>query len=135
MWKAKQECQQLVLCLWQEDKICSNVVQEKKKIINDNRSFPIHDRNYTVQENIHSKHTILATCDVMNFIQKKYNSIDTTIFVCSQMVQESLSLFMFLLQVKDKEETLEIPEQITDTVNIGVQSQYKYSTIYMSTET
>jgi len=43
----------------------------------------------------------------MNFVQKKYDSIDTAIFVCSQMVQESLSLFMFLLQVKEKEETLE----------------------------
>jgi len=43
----------------------------------------------------------------MNFIQKKYDSIDTAIFVCLQMVQESLSLFMFLLQVKEKEETLE----------------------------
>jgi len=43
----------------------------------------------------------------MNFAQKKYDSIDTGIFVCSQMVQESLSLFMFLLQVKEKEDTLE----------------------------
>jgi hypothetical protein len=43
----------------------------------------------------------------MNFVQKQYDSIDTAIFVCSQMVQESLSLFMFLLQVKEKEETLE----------------------------
>jgi hypothetical protein len=43
----------------------------------------------------------------MNFVQKKYDSIDTAIFLCSQMVQESLSLFMFLLQVKEKEETLE----------------------------
>ena len=43
----------------------------------------------------------------MNFVQKKYDSIDTAIIVCSQMVQESLSLFMFLLQVKEKEETLE----------------------------
>jgi hypothetical protein len=31
----------------------------------------------------------------------------TAIFVCSQMVQESLSLFMFLLQVKEKEEVFE----------------------------
>ena len=40
-------------------------------------------------------------------MQNKYDSIDTAIFVCLQMVQESLSLFMFLLQVKEKEETLE----------------------------
>jgi hypothetical protein len=37
----------------------------------------------------------------------KSDSIDTEIFVCLQMVQESLSLFMFLLQVKEKEEALE----------------------------
>jgi hypothetical protein len=43
----------------------------------------------------------------MNFIQTKYDGIDTAIFVCSQMVQQSLSLFMFLLQVKEKEEALE----------------------------
>jgi hypothetical protein len=43
----------------------------------------------------------------MNFVQTKYASIDTAIFVRSQMVQESLSLFMFLLQVKEKEETLQ----------------------------
>jgi hypothetical protein len=43
----------------------------------------------------------------MNFMQTKYESIDTAIFVCSQMVQESLSLFMFLLQVKEKEEDVE----------------------------
>jgi hypothetical protein len=36
-------------------------------------------------------------------MQPKYESADTAIFVCSQMVQESLSLFMFLLQVKEKE--------------------------------
>jgi len=41
------------------------------------------------------------------FLQKKYENIDAAIFVCSQMVQESLSLFMFLLQVKEKEEALE----------------------------
>jgi hypothetical protein len=43
----------------------------------------------------------------MNFIQTKYDGIDTAIFLYSQMVQESLSLFMFLLQVKEKEGTLE----------------------------
>jgi hypothetical protein len=43
-------------------------------------------------------------------MQKQYTSIDTAIFVCSQMVQESLSLFMFLLQVKEKEEAVEIFE-------------------------
>jgi hypothetical protein len=43
----------------------------------------------------------------MKFIQKQYDSIDTAIFVYSQMVQESLSLFMFLLQVKEKEESLD----------------------------
>jgi hypothetical protein len=43
----------------------------------------------------------------MIIIQQKYDSIDTAIFVCLQMVQESLSLFMFLLQVKDKEEAEE----------------------------
>jgi hypothetical protein len=43
----------------------------------------------------------------MSFVQKQYGSIDTAIFVCSQMVQESLSLFMFLLQVKEKEEAVE----------------------------
>jgi len=43
----------------------------------------------------------------MNFIQTKYDSTDTAIFVCSQMMQESISLFMFLLQVKEKKETLE----------------------------
>jgi hypothetical protein len=43
----------------------------------------------------------------MNFLQKQYDRIDTAIFVCSQMVQESLSLFMFLLQVKEKEENIE----------------------------
>jgi hypothetical protein len=37
----------------------------------------------------------------------KYDNIDTEIFVCLQMVQESLSLFMFLLQMKEKEETVE----------------------------
>jgi len=42
----------------------------------------------------------------MNFIQTKYDSIDTAIFVYSQMVQESLSLFMFLLQVKEKDEAV-----------------------------
>jgi hypothetical protein len=41
------------------------------------------------------------------FLQTKYDNTDTTIFVCLQMVQESLSLFMFLLQVKEKEEALE----------------------------
>jgi hypothetical protein len=41
------------------------------------------------------------------FCTKEYDSINATIFVFSQMVQESLSLFMFLLQVKEKEETLE----------------------------
>jgi hypothetical protein len=46
----------------------------------------------------------------MNFIRKQYDSTETTIFVCSQMVQESLSLFMFLLQVKEKEENVEILE-------------------------
>jgi hypothetical protein len=46
----------------------------------------------------------------MNFVQKAYDSTDTAIFVCSQMVQESLSLFMFLLQVKEKEETFESVE-------------------------
>jgi len=40
-------------------------------------------------------------------MQNKYDSIDTAIFVCLQMVQESLSLFMFLLQVKEKEESVE----------------------------
>jgi hypothetical protein len=40
-------------------------------------------------------------------MQNKYYSIDTVIFVCLQMVQESLSLFMFLLQVKEKEEVVE----------------------------
>ena len=40
-------------------------------------------------------------------MQKKYGSVDTAIFVCLQMVQESLSLFMFLLQVKEKEEAAE----------------------------
>ena len=44
------------------------------------------------------------------FYTKEYDSTDTAMFVCSQMVQESLSLFMFLLQVKDKEETLESHE-------------------------
>jgi len=43
----------------------------------------------------------------MNFIKKQYDSTDTAIFVCSQMVKESLSLFMFLLQVKEKEEAME----------------------------
>jgi hypothetical protein len=37
----------------------------------------------------------------------KYDNIDTEIFVCLQMVQESLSLFMFLLQIKEEEETVE----------------------------
>jgi hypothetical protein len=46
----------------------------------------------------------------MNFILKQYDSIDIAIFVCSQMVQESLSLFMFLLQVKEKEEAEECLE-------------------------
>jgi len=41
------------------------------------------------------------------FLQTKYDNIDTAIFVCSQMVRESLSLFMFLLQVTEKEEALE----------------------------
>jgi hypothetical protein len=36
----------------------------------------------------------------------KYYSIFTGTFVCSQMVRESLSLFMFLLQVKEKEEAV-----------------------------
>jgi hypothetical protein len=53
---------------------------------------------------------------------------DTAIFVCSQMVQESLSLFMFLLQVKEKD-LLESVEEITNALNIGVQSQYKCYTI------
>jgi hypothetical protein len=39
------------------------------------------------------------------FYSTKYDSIDTAIFVCLQIVQESL--FMFLLQVKEKEEALE----------------------------
>jgi hypothetical protein len=30
-----------------------------------------------------------------------------SMFICPQMVQESVSLFMFMLQIKDKEETLE----------------------------
>jgi len=38
---------------------------------------------------------------------QKNDNIDTAIFVCLQMVQESLSLFMFLLQVKEKEEAAE----------------------------
>jgi len=47
-----------------------------------------------------------ATESIQSY-EKKYDIIDTAIFVCSQMVQESLSLFMFLLQVKEKEETLQ----------------------------
>lgn len=43
----------------------------------------------------------------MKFIQMKSDSTDTAVFVCFQMVRESLSLFMFLLQVKEKEDTLE----------------------------
>jgi len=37
----------------------------------------------------------------------KLVDINTMTFVCSQMVRESLSLFMFLLQVKEKEEAVE----------------------------
>jgi hypothetical protein len=37
----------------------------------------------------------------------KHDDINSTIFVCPQMVRESLSLFMFLLQVKEKEEAVE----------------------------
>jgi hypothetical protein len=37
----------------------------------------------------------------------KHDDINTLIFVCLQMVRESLSLFMFLLQVKEKEEDVE----------------------------
>jgi len=37
----------------------------------------------------------------------KHNDINSEIFVCPQMVRESLSLFMFLLQVKEKEEAVE----------------------------
>jgi hypothetical protein len=40
-------------------------------------------------------------------MQNKSDSTDTAIFVYLQMVQESLSLFMFLLQVKEKEEAVE----------------------------
>ena len=58
----------------------------------------------------------------MNFIKKQYDSTDTAIFVCSQMVKESLSLFMFLLQVKEKEEAMESLEWITDIQNTVVQS-------------
>jgi hypothetical protein len=59
----------------------------------------------------------------------QYDSTDTAIFVCSQMVQESLSFFMFLLQVKEKEETLENFEWITNYV--CAQLEYKYSKMYM----
>ena len=37
----------------------------------------------------------------------KHDDINSIIFVCPQMVRESLSLFMFLLQVKEKEEAVE----------------------------
>jgi len=37
----------------------------------------------------------------------KHYDINSEIFVCPQMVRESLSLFMFLLQVKEKEEAVE----------------------------
>ena len=36
-----------------------------------------------------------------------HDDINSIIFVCPQMVRESLSLFMFLLQVKEKEEAVE----------------------------
>jgi len=37
----------------------------------------------------------------------KHDVINSIIFVCPQMVRESLSLFMFLLQVKEKEGAVE----------------------------
>jgi hypothetical protein len=37
----------------------------------------------------------------------KHDDINTLTFICPQMVRESLSLFMFLLQVKEKEEAVE----------------------------
>jgi hypothetical protein len=33
--------------------------------------------------------------------------MDCSIFVCPQMMKESVSLFMFMLQIKEKEEKLE----------------------------
>jgi hypothetical protein len=43
----------------------------------------------------------------VNFMQMKQCSIVTGTFLCLQMVQESVSLFMFLLQVKEKEEAVD----------------------------
>jgi hypothetical protein len=40
-------------------------------------------------------------------MKMKHNDKNTLTFVCPQMVQESLSLFMFLLQVKEKKEAVE----------------------------
>jgi hypothetical protein len=91
-----------------------------------NSSFPTEERNYKIQKIIHNKRTInvLPTNNgiqnrLINLIQSKCDKTDTAKFVCSQMVQESLSLFMFLLQVKEKEETFGRFEWSTNTLNMA----------------
>jgi hypothetical protein len=40
-------------------------------------------------------------------MKMKHDNINSILLLCPQMVRESLSLFMFLLQVKEKEEAVE----------------------------